>query len=480
MRTVLAACAALAIGVAAARADEPVLLGNEAGGLLKITTERSLVVRGIEGRIDIEPGPAGELRFLSTEPENTDRDVPIAAWEDGSAVVLRPPAGETPRPRRVGISVPPGFAVRVEAKNTSVGAFGLPGPLDLAGEKLSIDAQSCKGPLNVEADASVVRISNASDRTMVRGKDVDLRIATGSGEIALYLTGKVAGIRDFQGRIDADLNGTDFVVEAAEGPLSVQQRGGTALVTGLRQGGTFEISQAPLRLFQSEGELTVHSDADVQLKDTKASVRLDLFGGTLRGSANDGKVEATTDGTEIILERMTGPLKIGAKNGSVRLSESFGDVSLETSGSEVKIDKLSGKLAIVADGGDVTLQRVSAEVDVRSRGGDVRLLEQGGSARVVADGREVEVAWLSVPSGRDCLVQNDGGDVIVRFLGGSGGHVSAQAPSGRVETDLREIVVDQGGTSAQGVVGASKQPNVVVKAAGNVELTGAPGGEGEP
>jgi len=251
-------------------------------------------------------------------------------------------------------------------------------------------------------------------------------------------------------------------------------------VTGLRQGGSLELTQASLRLFQTEGEVSLRADSDVQLKDTKASLRVDMDGGSLRGSANDGKLDATTNGTDVVLERMTGPMKIGAKNGSVRLSDVFGDVALETSEAPIQVERASGKLGITADGGDITLRRVSAEVDVHSSGGDVHLLDQGGSARVISDGRELEVAWLAVPAGRDCLVQNNGGDVVVRFLGGSGGHVSAEAPSGRVDTDLRDIVVEHAGTSAQGFVGSSRQPNVVVKAAGNIELTGTGGGEGEP
>lgn len=476
---VLVVCASLAATIPRTRADEPVFVAKEAGGLLKITTERSLLVRGIEGTIEVETGPPGEFRFLSTEVEARDKDMPVAVWEEGSSLVLRPPEGEEPRARRLGVSVPPGFAVRVEAKNSDVAAYGLTGSLEIAGERISIDAQSCRGPVSLEADASVVRLSNVADRTTVRGKEVDLRVSTGSGELELYLTGKVVGIKDFQGQVQGDLTGVDFVIDTAEGPLSLRQRGGTAYVTGLRQGGSLDLSQAPLRLFESEGEFTLRSDSDVQLKDTKASFRVDLYGGTFRAANNDGRLEGTTERTDIVMERMTGPMKLGAKNGSVRLSDVFGEVSLETVEAGVQVDKASGRLTIGADGGDVTLQRVSADVDVKSSGGNVRVLEQGGSAKVIADGRDVEVAWLSVPAGRDCLVQNNGGDVVVRFLGGTGGHVTAEAPSGRVETDLHDIVVEPGGTTAQGFVGASRQPNVVVKASGNVELTGSAGGEEE-
>src|SRR6185503_3538300 len=95
-----------------AAADEPVFLAKEAGGVLKITTERSLVVRGIQGKIELELGAPGEFRFLSTEPENRERDVPVAVWEEGTSIVVRPPEGEEALPRRIGIGVPPGFAVR--------------------------------------------------------------------------------------------------------------------------------------------------------------------------------------------------------------------------------------------------------------------------------------------------------------------------------------------------------------------------------
>jgi hypothetical protein len=103
----------------------------------------------------------------------------------------------------------------------------------------------------------------------------------------------------------------------------------------------------------------------------------------------------------------------------------------------------------------------------------VHLLELSSSAQVEADGRSVEVTWVSIPSGVDNLIKNDGGDVVVRFLDGTGCRVTAEAPYGRVETDLPRVIVQHGGSSAVGYVGAAKQPNVTVKSGGNIELLGS-------
>jgi hypothetical protein len=395
---------------------------------------------------------------------------------EGASVLLMPPKDEPPRPRNVLVTVPPGMSVRIQSSDGHVVVSGLTGDLDLAGERLQVEVYSSRGRVAADVKTSTVRMNNLGSDVTVRGHDVDLRLSTVTGRVGLYLTGKVAGLQGIQSEIEADLTGVDLTVDECEGPVDLTARHGSVLVRGLRRGGSFGMTESPLRLLESGGDATVRADSDVQLRDTKGAHRLELFGGTLRAANNTGSLEIDAEGTEMVLEHISGPMRVRSRRSPLRLSDLSGELTVESIASDTTIEKASGQVSIDSDGGHLRIERSNAQVDVRSRDGDVRILNHGGGAKVRGDGRTVEVSWISIPAGQDSHVQNDGGDVTVRFLGGSGGHVSAQAFSGRIDSDLPKVVVEAGGTTAEGFVGSARQPNVVIRSSGNIELTGTDAG----
>ena len=399
---------------APARADD-----LKATGVFPVTTETTLVIRGVPGQIVVITKPARELRFASRAKDASGSPRPLAVSFSGATVTMAPAAGATLGEGTLRVEAPAFFAVRVEAESGKVLVDGFAGAVAIVGKGTETRAQALTGTLDVNLEGGSLGLTNIGGAATVRIRASCTLTATSL-------------------RASLDLNSQDSTVkvQGLGGACRVEAHGGSMQFGGTTAGGEFHLSESPLRLNQGRGDVTVVSDAPVTFADMIGAMRLDLDGGTLRGQGNQGPVKVRARRTDVLISGISG---------------------------ELDLDVTRGKVAV---------QRVTGPVNAGVFAGDAQLLELQGPLRLDMDGGNAEVSWTALPADGDSDLKNHGGDIGVRFPGNASCRVSAKSSSGRITSDLPSVKTPPNATEAQGTIGQGKGPTVSIEADGNVRLSG--------
>jgi hypothetical protein len=454
--------------VASVCAEEPELVATESAAILPLAGGERLVVRGFEGEVLVQAGRRPqELRFTGVGAGR--EDAPVSLLRSGPMLLLVPAEGES-RVRGLRVDVPAELPVRLELSRAKVAVRGLGERLEIQGQRLELRLESLSGLAEVDLGGGSVEATGLRGFFHLRGGDLTVRLARLEAPARLTLSRSDIRLEQLSAGAQVDLEGGSLTVDGVGGPLSVTLQDGRARVVGLAAGGELKLSDSPLELRTSRGEVAVETDAELRLHDNEATLRVEGYGASVWGAGNRGAIELRTDGAEVSVERSTGPLTIEGSGLTVRLKNLGAESAIRTSTSTVEVEDAAGPLTVDNDLGDVLVRGASHKVIVRSRGGNVQLVDLAGAAEVEADGPQVDVAWRHV--GREASsIENAGGDVRVRFPEVAGGRVEAEARSGRVESELPMVRVSDDGTHASGVLGPGGQPTIRVRSEGNVYLT---------
>jgi hypothetical protein len=423
--SIVALVATVAVAQApAGRASEPKPPDAPAGevnatGVYPVTTESSLVIRGVPGQIVVTTKPATELRFVSRAKDRSGGPRPIAVSFDGTTVTMGPPPGGTLGEGTLRVQAPASFAVRVEADGGTVLVDGFAGAVGLVGKGTVVRAQSLTGPLDAD----------------VQGGSLTLTKLVGPATVRIHGASGLTAT-DLRGSLDLNSQGSTVKATGVGGACRVEANGGSAELSGLAAGGDFHMTESPLRLTAGKGDVTVVSDAAVTFANMVGSMRLDMDGASLRGQGNQG------------------PVRVQARRTDVTLAGISGDLD---------VDVTRGKFA---------LQRVSGAVTAAIFAGDAKFLELQGPLRLDMNGGNAEVTWSAVTGAGDSVLNNHGGDIAVRLPGNASCRVSARTSSGRITSELPSIKVPADATEAEGTLGQGKGPEISIEADGNIRLSG--------
>ncbi len=117
------------------------------------------------------------------------------------------------------------------------------------------------------------------------------------------------------------------------------------------------------------------------------------------------------------------------------------------------------------------MSNASRDVSIQARGGTLQVTELRGSIEIDADVESVEVGWATLFPGKDSSVKNANGRVEMRFPPNAGVQMWAETKFGRIESSLPGLKVDDGATSAKGMVGVgNNKTNVRIEAGGDIVL----------
>ncbi len=418
---VLAILALLAPGVAAqAPAAKP--SADKAVGLFPVTTQSSLVIRGIPGQIVVTAKPTRELRYTSKAKDRSGGERPIVVVAAETTVTMTSPAGAVLPDGILRVEAPASFSVRVEGHGGTVVVDGFAGAVAIVGNGTVVRAQALTGPLDAGVEGGSLSLANV-------GGAVTARVGASAAFSATDL------------RAGLDLNSRDatFKVQGLAGACRLEARGGSGELTGLTGGGELRLTETVLRLVGGKGEITVTSNAPVDFANMAASMRFEMDGGTLHGKGNQGPVRIRSRRTEVKLEGITG------------------EVDLDTTGAGVVVQKITGPVTAIV------------------YGGDAKLLEIQGAVNLDIGGGNAEVAWTAITGDTDSLLKSNNGDLTVRFPPNAACRVTARSSSGRITSDLPTLKASADATELQGALGQGQQhPHIEIEADGNVHLsTGA-------
>jgi len=266
----------------------------------------------------------------------------------------------------------------------------------------------------------------------------------------------------------------------------------------------------------ADGKVHVHADVRAsgmgfdnpqkRLDDTLANPPIEQKGDTIRIGKElshmsnisiaytiqvprDTEVNVTAASGAQTIRGVRGPVKVNAASGAIRVEKIDLDAQLTTA---------SGSISATDIGNDVRVSTASGSVSISDAKGDVRVNALAGVIRVAKPGGRVEADTMSgaveiqgaannvkshAASGRVSIQGNPGADSYWELKTVSGGvqlkvpttanfHLSAEAVSGEIRTDIPIVIEEQGKHSLRAHLGSGGGRVEVHTVSGEIRVSG--------
>lgn len=269
----------------------------------------------------------------------------------------------------------------------------------------------------------------------------------------------------------------------------------------------------------SDGKVHVHGDVRAsgfgfenpqkRIDDTIANPSVEQRGDTIRVGTDfshlrnvsiayniqvphDTEVDANVASGAENIRDLRGPVKVHAASGTIRVEEIDRDADLSTASGSVTANDIGGDAQVSSASGNVTVSNVKGDVRVKAISGVIRVSHPGGrvegntaSGEVAIQGAANDVT-AHAASGRVYVEGNPGPQGYWNLKTASGGvqisvpssanfHLSAEAVSGEIRTDIPIVVEEQGKHSLRARVGNGSDGGriEVHTASGEIHVTGS-------
>jgi DUF4097 and DUF4098 domain-containing protein YvlB len=203
----------------------------------------------------------------------------------------------------------------------------------------------------------------------------------------------------------------------------------------------------------------------------------------------DTEISATVASGAQTIRGVRGPVKVQAASGSIRvekierdaqLSTASGSISASDIGSEVRVKSASGTVTVSNTRGDVIVDAVAGVIRVSRPGG--RIEADTATGEVEIDGAASDVK-AHAASGRVSVQGNPGADSYWELKTISGTvqlgvpasanlHLSAEAVSGEIRTDIPIVIEEQGKHSLRAHMGSGGGRVDVHTVSGEIRVSG--------
>src|SRR2546425_3955905 len=297
-------------------------------------------------------------------------------------------------------------------------------------------------------------VSGAFDRNYSVTGPIRLELANASGDVDI--TGSTDGKVHVHGEVRASGFGSDTPQKRLDETVSnppIEQRGDT-----------IRIGKEISRMRNVSITYTIQVPRDTEVSATVASGAQ-----TIRG--------------------VRGPVKVQSASGSVRvekiergahLSTASGSVSAADIGSEVHVTSASGSVTVSNTKGDVIVNAISGVIRIAKPGGRIEADTASGEVEIQGAANDVKA---HAASGRVSVQGNPGADSYWELKTVSGAvqlgvpasanlHLSAEAVSGEIRTDIPIVVEEQGKHSLRAHMGSGGGRVDVHTVSGEIHLSG--------
>lgn len=267
----------------------------------------------------------------------------------------------------------------------------------------------------------------------------------------------------------------------------------------------------------SDGKVHVHGEVRAsgfgfdnpqkRLDDTVANPPIERRGDTIRVGADfshlrnvsiaytiqvphDTEVDATVASGAQTIRDMRGPVKVHAASGTIRVEQIERDADISTASGSVTATDVGSDVQVSSASGNVTVSNVKGDVRVKAISGIIRVSHPGGRVEGNTASGEVEIqdaandVTAHAASGRVYVEGNPGAQGYWNLKTASGGvqisvpssanfHLSAEAVSGEIRTDIPIVVEEQGKHSLRARVGNGGGRIEVHTASGEIRVSGS-------
>lgn len=267
----------------------------------------------------------------------------------------------------------------------------------------------------------------------------------------------------------------------------------------------------------SDGKVHVHGEVRAsgfgfdnpqkRLDDTVSNPPVEQHGDTIRVGADfshlrnvsiaytiqvphDTEVDASVASGAQNIRDLRGPVKVHAASGTIRVEKIDRDADLATASGSVTANDVGSDVQVSSASGNVTVSNVKGDVRVKAISGVIRVSHPGGRVEGNTASGEVEIqdaandVTAHAASGRVYVQGNPGAQGYWNLKTASGGvqisvpssanfHLSAEAVSGEIRTDIPIVVEEQGKHSLRARVGNGGGRIEVHTASGEIRVTGS-------
>jgi hypothetical protein len=354
------------------------------------------------------------------------------------------------------------------ASDPRVAADSLP-----AGNPLAVEA-TARVPLDVESALSIVGIHGQitvapiaerelrviSRTTSEPGVDLPVGIWTAGSRLILAPAPGDAGAAR---RLHVEVpQGLAVSVDASDSAVSVGTDGGGIDLQGKNLRSDLQARGASITVDQTGGSLKVRSSQDATLRvrdvDTvvnglSGSVTVHAVGNRVSVSKIEGASDIDTDGVKLVLERLSGPLRLKAQRGDAQIAGAESGADLALAGTPLHLRNGKGEVVVTSDA-PIEFQGMAATMRIDTYGTPLNGMGNDGSLEVHARSCEVSIASikrglklqgddlkarlsdvgeLRVDATRSDVDVSGAGSVVLKT---DGGNVTIQRPGGGVSATV--------------------------------------------
>ncbi len=204
---------------------------------------------------------------------------------------------------------------------------------------------------------------------------------------------------------------------------------------------------------------------------------------------HDTEVETTVASGAQTIRNVRGPVKVQAASGSIRVEKIDRDAQLTTAsgtisatdvGSDVRVSTASGSVSVSNVKGDVRVNALTGVIQVSKPGDRVEADTASGSVDIQGAAHDVKAHAMS---GRVSVQGNPGAESYWELKTASGGvqlsvppsanfHLSADAVSGEIRTDIPIMIEEQGKHTLRARIGNGGSRVEVRTVSGEIRISG--------
>jgi len=204
----------------------------------------------------------------------------------------------------------------------------------------------------------------------------------------------------------------------------------------------------------------------------------------------DTEVSANVASGAQTIRGVRGPVKVQAASGSIRVEKIEHDAQLSTASGSVSATDIGGEVHVSSASGSVTVSNTRGDVIVNAIAGVIRISKPGGRVEADTASGDVDVNGAAsdvkahAASGRVSVQGNPGADSYWELKTISGGvqlvvpasanlHLSAEAASGEIRTDIPIVIEEQGKHSLRAHLGNGGGRVEVHTVSGEIHVSGS-------
>ena len=204
----------------------------------------------------------------------------------------------------------------------------------------------------------------------------------------------------------------------------------------------------------------------------------------------DTEVSATVASGAQTIRDLRGPVKVQAASGSIRVEKIERDAQLTTASGSVSASDIGGDVRVSSGSGAVAVSNIKGAVRVSALAGVARVAGPGGRVEADTASGEVEILGATkdvkahAASGRVFVQGNPGANNYWELKTISGSvqfsvpvsanfHLSAEAVSGEIRTDIPIVVEEQGKHSLRAHIGSGGGRVEVHTVSGEIRVSGS-------